>query len=185
LGKYGNASLSYTFSNRDYLNIDNMDRVQSLELGYTKLPLGTVTFEYSNIISEDASLLAQSGKDHRFSAGYSNTLFGKLGLTTGLDYTLSRFDVPRIIVVSGGVGVISTFETANTFTFRLGTSYGLANGLNFSLNYSLFINQSNLNIDRANLTAEEQAIAQQLTQPTRSFGDYRKHLISLAVSKSF
>ncbi|MCI0528472.1 MAG: hypothetical protein L0Y56_13620, partial [Nitrospira sp.] len=108
--------------------------------------------------------------------------------TTGLDYTLSTFDIPRVFprVVSGTnrTEIVSTNEKNTTVSFRLGIGYPLASGLNLSLNYTFVSNLSNLDIPREE-DITSQFIRQQLEERERTLSDYRKHLFSLAVGKSF
>ncbi|MCI0528926.1 MAG: tetratricopeptide repeat protein, partial [Nitrospira sp.] len=85
-GKYGNASFAYTFSNRDYINLKQLTRTHALEIDYFKAPYGSARFTYTFLENQTTIRLEESGIDHRFSLGYSNTFFRKLGFTTGLDY---------------------------------------------------------------------------------------------------
>jgi hypothetical protein len=185
LGGYGSVTLSYSFSNREYLNITRLNRSHTLDVVYSKSPYGTLDLGYTLTVNKETVRQEQSGKDHRFSLGYLNILFRKLEVNTGFDYTTSTFDTPRFFGTGTGSPPISTIEKNNTYSFRLGTTYPLGSGLNFSMNYTWTLNLSNLDFSRPAENEVERLRRQQLEDQFRFLGDYQKHVISLSVGKSF
>ncbi len=163
-----------SFLNDKFLHGLEFSMTQDLEA------YGVFDFSYSYTI-EKSPRLDQSNKAHSFSFGYSKSIFGNLNINMGLDYTRRAFDVPRAIFVTGGGGprLGTLIQKSQTFTFRLGGSYPLGNGLIFSANYQPEINKSNLDIPVPTSEISRQEL---LDRPLES---YQQNLFSFSIRKSF
>jgi tetratricopeptide (TPR) repeat protein len=140
---------------------------------------GSMNFGYSYTTIK-AQRLDQSGKNHDFTFGYSSPLFGKLRISTGLDYSTTTFDVPRVLPGRGGASIVQSIEKNNTLAFRIGGSYPLGSGVTLSFTYRRLENSSNLDIPRPPVD-----ITQQELELVESTDSYQKDVFGLSVSKSF
>ena len=182
IGENSRIDLDYRLFASDAIGIDQSELRHTFSALYPMPNGDRVTLSY--LISENqfSARVDQSRSSQQLTLEYLRPLKGEMKIIGGLQYTKSKFDVPRLVA---GPEVASTIEKNATYGLHLGAIYPVGRGFTLTVDYWRRGNSSNLNIPRPPLDITEQLLQEQLEEQFRSLNNYQKHVISLNLSRSF